>query len=221
MAVRDFFQKEEVEEEEEEVEAVEELTVDGRSLRDDEEEEEKEGLSRGLLRGCSVAAGDGEGSGRERRRRAEGSRESALWSVTMSRARAASPASPPRGWSPPPPWWWGKRDDIASGAWALGWVGGFPGGDLKRAARPATWGRRTDTDKGERSGGMRCFGGAFCFVVATGIPLGAPAWGDADALCFGGARRAALARCFVCELDLGSPSSRSKAGRKEFPSRES
>ena len=156
MAVRDFFQKEEVEEEEEEVEAVEELTVDGRSLRDDEEEEEKEGLSRGLLRGCSVAAGDGEGSGRERRRRAEGSRESALWSVTMSRARAASPASPPRGWSPPPPpppWWWGKRDDIASGAWALGWVGGFPGGDLKRAARPATWGRRTDTDKGERSGG--------------------------------------------------------------------
>lgn len=32
----------------------------------------------------------------------------------------------------------------------------------------------------------------------------------------------ALARCFVCELDLGSTStSRSKAGRKEFPSRES
>ena len=222
MAVRDFFQKEEVEEEEDEVEAVEELTVDGRSLRDEEEEEEeKEGLSRGLLRGCSVAAGDGEGSGRERRRRAEGSRESALWSVTMSRARAASPASPPR-WSPPPPWWWGKRDDIAGGAWALGWVGGFLGGDLKRAARPATWGRRTDTAKGERSGA----GGAllwWCvlFCCRYWYSTGRARVGDADALCFGGARRAALARCFVCELDLGSPSSRSKAGRKEFPSRES
>lgn len=113
MAVSDFFQKEE-EDEEEEVEAEEELAVDGRSLRDEEEEDEKEGLSRGLWRGCSVAAEDGEGSGRERRRRADGSRESALWSVTMSRARAASPASPPR-WSPPP---WGKRDDIAGGAWA-------------------------------------------------------------------------------------------------------
>jgi hypothetical protein len=86
MAVRDFFQKDEeevvvvvgVEEEEEEGE--------GRSLR-----VEEEGLSLGLL----WSAADGEGSGSERRRR-EGSRESALWSVTMSRARAASPASAAR-----------------------------------------------------------------------------------------------------------------------------
>jgi hypothetical protein len=117
MAVRDFFQKED---EDEEVEAEEELGVDGRSLRDDDEEEE--GLRRGLLRGCSVTTGDGEGSGRVRRRWVEGSRESALWSVTMSRARAASPASPTR-WSSPPPWW--KRDDMAGSGGAWVWVFGM------------------------------------------------------------------------------------------------
>jgi hypothetical protein len=142
MAVSDFFQKEE--EEEEEVEAAEELAADGRSLRD--EEEEKEGLRPGLWRGCSVAAGDEVGSGRERRRLVEGSRESALWSVTMSRARAASPASPPR-WSPPPtPTNRGKRDDMAGGGGAWVWDGsgwGFFGeAILKGAARPATGGGR-------------------------------------------------------------------------------
>jgi hypothetical protein len=100
MAVRDFFQNED--DEDEEVEAEEELAAEGgRSLREDEEE--------GLWRAFSV--GDGDGSWRERRRAGpEWSIESALWSVTMSRASAASPASPPRE-SPPPG---GGRDDMAS-----------------------------------------------------------------------------------------------------------
>jgi hypothetical protein len=156
MAVRDFFQKEDDEDEEEEVEAAEELVAaaDGRSLRD--EEEEKEGLRRGLWRGCSVAAGGGEGSGRERRRRVEGSRESALWSVTMSRARAASPGSPPR-WSPPPaPAPGGKRDDMAGGGrgWGGSGLGIFGEGAAisNGAARPATGGRQTE----ERARGGRC-----------------------------------------------------------------
>jgi hypothetical protein len=101
MAVRDFFQNED--DEDEEAEAEEEMAAEGgRSLREDEEKE-------GLWRAFSV--GDGDGSWRERRRAGpEWSIESALWSVTMSRASAASPASPPRE-SPPPG---GGRDDMAS-----------------------------------------------------------------------------------------------------------
>jgi hypothetical protein len=111
MAVRDFFQNEDEDEEDEEVELA---AGGGRSLR---EEEEAEGLSRGFWRAFSV--GDGEGSGRERRRAGpEWSRESALWSVTMSRASAESLASPPR-WSPPPR---GGRDDMAGDGGGGSWV---------------------------------------------------------------------------------------------------
>lgn len=92
MAVRDFFQKDELEEVEAAAAAEEEEDdeADGRSLR-----VEEEGFSLGLWRAWLATDGAGSGSERRRREEAEWSRESALWSVTMSRARAASPASPP------------------------------------------------------------------------------------------------------------------------------
>lgn len=90
MAVRDFFQKDELEEVEAAAADEEEEEADGRSLR-----VEEEGFSLGLWRAWSATDGAGSGSERRRREEAEWSRESALWSVTMS-PRGPRPRRRPR-----------------------------------------------------------------------------------------------------------------------------
>lgn len=95
----------------------------------------------------------------------QNTRESALWSVTMSRARAASPASSLRR-SPPPTW--GKRDDIAD---ALGDGSGWWnfGKRFDGAARPATWGRHADADGGSGAGdALLWWCVLFCRCYCTG-----------------------------------------------------